>query len=156
MGYYTSNTAYAYDMPAEPAYAPEPRRDQSPRVAERPRFDVVTGQGRAANQQVSPAFMHVLKVFCVLVGLVVAIGLARVTLASVTTARLNANAEISNELSTAQDTSSDLEVMRSVYGSNTRIRDLATETLGMVEPESRVTVDISTPATPAPGAPAAS
>ncbi len=142
MGYYTSNTAYAYDMQAAPAYAPaEPRREQV--RPERPRFDVLTGAGREANQQVSPAFTHVIKVFCVLVALVVSVGLARVAIASATAASLNANAEVAEELSAAQDTSSDLEVMRSVYGSNTRIRDLATETLGMVEPSGRVTLDLS-------------
>ena len=36
--------------------------------------------------------------------------------------------------------------MRSVYGADTRIRDLATSTLGMVEPSETVTLDVSTPA----------
>ena len=155
MGYHTSNAAYAYDMQAAPRPVAAPSRRPEVQAPARPRFDVLTGAGRAANQQVSPVFMHVLKVFCVLAALVVVIGLARVTIASVTTAALNANAAISNELSTAQDTSSDLEVMRSVYGSDTRIRDLATETLGMVEPSGRVTLDLTDAVAPQTTAPAA-
>lgn len=145
MGYYTSNTAYAYDMQAAPAYpAYDPAAaPAAPHAGERPRFDVYTGAGRAANQAVSPAFLHVLKVFCVLAALVVTVGLARVTIASMTAAQLNAAAETSEALEAAQDESADLEVMRSVYGSDTRIRELATGTLGMVEPEGRVTVDVS-------------
>ncbi len=144
MGYSTSNAAYAYDMQAAPAYGDEFYAPaERARVSEQPRFDVYTGAGREANQEVSPAFLHVLKVFCVLAALVVSIGLARVTIASVTTASLNANATISEELSEATDESADLEVMRSVYGSDTRIRDLAVNTLGMVEPEGSVTLDLS-------------
>lgn len=144
MGYYTSNAAYAYDMQAAPAYSPELERPvEAPRTSARPRFDVYTGAGREANQAVSPAFMRVLKVFCVLAALVVVVGLARVTIASATAATLNANAQVANELSAAQDESADLEVMRSVYGADTRVRDLATETLGMVEPEGSVTLDLS-------------
>lgn len=140
MGYHTTNAAYAYDMQAVPAYAPAA---PAPRTQERPRFDVYTGQGLEANQPVSPAFTHVLKVFCVLVALVFTIGVARVGIASLTTAELNANATVSNELTAARDQSGDLEVMRSVYGADSRIRDLAEDTLGMVEPPSRITLDMS-------------
>lgn len=145
MGYNTSNTAFAFDMQAVPSYeangpaAPLPRR----REQGRPRFDVYTGNGREASQGVSPEFMHVVKVVCVLAVLFLVVGLARVTLASVTTAELNANADLSTQLTEARDQSSDLEVMRSVYGADTRIRDLATQTLGMVEPEGRVTLDVT-------------
>ncbi|OUO22469.1 hypothetical protein [Collinsella sp. An307] len=140
MGYHTTNAAYAYDMQAVPAYAPAA---PAPRTQERPRFDVYTGQGREANQLVSPAFTHVLKVFAVLVALVFTIGMARVGIASLTAAELNANATVSNELTAARDQSGDLEVMRSVYGADARIRDLAEDTLGMVEPASRITLDMS-------------
>lgn len=134
MGYHTTNAAYAYDMQAAPSRAP--------REASRPRFDVYTGEGREANQQASPAFVHVIKLFCMLVALFCAIGLARVTIASFTTAELNAGAEASTSLTAARDASSELEVMRSVYGADSRIYDLATGTLGMVEAHETVTLDL--------------
>lgn len=152
MGYHTTNAAYAYDMQAVPVYAPQA---PAQRTQERPRFDVYTGQGLEANQPVSPAFTHVLKVFCVLVALVFTIGVARVGIASLTTAELNANATVSNELTAARDQSGDLEVMRSVYGADSRIRDLAEDTLGMVEPTSRITLDMSDAAAGAAAAPTA-
>ena len=136
MAYYDSNAAYAYDFEAMPAPAARPETGAAP--AERPRFDVYTGEGREANQVVSPVFTHVVKVFCVLVALFFAIGIAGVT-ASV----LNTNAALNSSLETAQDESSNLEVMNSVYGADTRIRDLATGTLGMVEPEDTTVLDLS-------------
>ena len=141
MGYHTSNAAYAYDMqpdPAvfEPAYAPAP---VSPA---RPRLDVVPGAGREASQAVSPVFTHCIKVFCVLAALFCAIGLARVTIASATAATLNDAATLSSKLTTAQEESASLEVMRSVYGASTRIRDLA-EGYGMVAAEGGVTLDFT-------------
>lgn len=56
---------------------------------------------------------------------------------------LNTNAALNSSLETAQDESSNLEVMNSVYGADTRIRDLATGTLGMVEPEDTTVLDLS-------------
>lgn len=53
------------------------------------------------------------------------IGVARVALAGVTAQVLNSNAELPTRLEKATDESSDLEVMHSVYGADTRIRDLA-------------------------------
>lgn len=141
MGYHTSSAAYAYDMRAA-APAPRPAAP-APAPEARPRFDVYTGAGREADQVVSPVFTHVVKVFCVLAALVFVIGLARVGLASLTAAELNANATTSNELSTARDQTGDLEVMRSVYGADSRIRDLAEDTLGMVEPKDTITLDLS-------------
>ena len=55
---------------------------------------------------------------------------------------LNSNAELTNTLEKATDESSDLEVMHSVYGADTRIRDLA-GAYGMVEPSESVTLDFS-------------
>ena len=83
------------------------------------------------------------KVACVLALIFCAVGAARVAIADVTTATLNANAEMTNAIETAQEQASNLEVMRSVYGSHTRIRDLAADTLGMVEAEGGVTIDLS-------------
>ena len=70
------------------------------------------------------------------------IGVARVALAGVTAQVLNSNAELTTTLEKATDESSDLEVMHSVYGADTRIRDHAGAN-GMVEPSESVTLDFS-------------
>lgn len=124
-----SATDYAY---AEPQVLPG-----------RPHLDVVTGAGRESDQAVSPVFTHVVKVFVALAVLFCALGAARVGIASATAATLNANAELTSALESARAESSDLEVMRSVYGSKTRIRELAVEQLGMVESADTVTIDLS-------------
>ena len=85
---------------------------------------------------------HCVKVFAVLMTVFVVLGLFRVTVAGFTAASLNSAATLSNNLTTAQEESSDLEVMRSVYGSSTRIRDLA-EGYGMVAAEGGVTLDFT-------------
>ncbi len=138
----TSNAALAYDMDA-PAYGYGSAAGAALREAQRPRFDVYTGEGRQTDQVVSPEFTRVIKVFAALVVLFFAVGVARVAIAGVTTAELNAGAAAVNELSAARDASGDLEVMRSVYGSDTRIRDIAVNTYGMTEPTSSVTLDLS-------------
>lgn len=134
MGYHTSNAAYAYDVRSE--------AHQAPVAPARPSLDVVRGAGRQASQDVSPQFTHCVKVFAALVAIFVALGLFRVTVAGLTAASLNSAATLSNNLTSAQEQSSDLEVMRSVYGSSTRIRDLA-EGYGMVEAEGGVTLDFT-------------
>lgn len=143
MAYYNTNTAVAYDMTADPYMGEEAFAPALPQRLERPRLDVVGGAGREANQAVSPVFTRVIKVALVLVAMFFALGVARVTIASATAATLNGNAQLNSTLETAQEESSNLEVMRSVYGATTRIRDLAAGTLGMVEAEGGVTVDVS-------------
>lgn len=137
------NAAYAYDMQAAPEFAPtQPqRRPQTPAQA-RPRFDVYTGAGNDANQVVSPVFMSVIKTFCVLFVLFGIIGLGRVALAGFTTATLNANAQIQTQMEETAANCKDLEVMRAVYGSESRIRELA-EGYGLSSPESTLTLDFS-------------
>lgn len=136
----TTNAAYAYDMQpdsyASYGAAPAPVRH------ERPSFDVVHGAGRETSQDVSPQFTHCIKVFAALIAITFVLGLFRVTLASATAATLNNAATLSNELTSAQEQSSDLEVMRSVYGAPSRIRDLA-EGYGMVAAEGGVTLDFT-------------
>lgn len=140
MGYHTSNAAFAYDMQPDlstaQTYAPAPRQQRCPS------FDVVPGAGREASQDVSPRFTYCMKVAAALVAMFIVLGLFRVMLAGATTAVLNNAAVLSNELTSAQEQSSDLEVMRSVYGSPTRIRDLA-EGYGMVAAEGGVTLDFT-------------
>lgn len=142
MAYRATNAALAYDMRAQDRAAAAP----APAVAPRPHLDVVTGAGREASQATSPAFVHCIKVFCALVIVFCALGAARVAIASFTAASLNGAASLSNELESAQDESGDLEVMRSVYGASTRIRDLA-EGYGMVASEGGVTLDFTEHAT---------
>ena len=140
MGYNTSSAALAYDMNAMPAYRETPQAPVAPREQRTPRFDVYTGAGRQANQAVSPVFMSVLKTFCIIAAIFMTVAL--VALAGVTAQVLNSNAELTNTLEKATDESSDLEVMHSVYGADTRIRDLA-GAYGMVEPSESVTLDFS-------------
>lgn len=161
MGNPTSNASYARDMRSYPGYASafdgnaardlayaEPARAPRPRVDERPGLDVVTGAGRQADQEVSPAFTHVVKLFCVLVALFCVLGGARVVLAGMTTANLNQNAKVQTSLEELRTESSKLEVMRSAYGSKSRIRDLAASMLGMVDGTADgVTIDLSETAT---------
>lgn len=142
MGYRQSNAAFAYDM--QPAAAPTRLGEQTaPRIDERPSLHVVAGEGREADQAVSPAFVGVIKVAIVLIALFTIVGLVRVGLASATASALNSNAALSDELDAGRDESSNLEVMQSVYGSSTRIRDLASGTLGMVDAQDSVTIDLS-------------
>ena len=143
MGYHTTNAAYAYDLQptaraASPACAPAP----VPVTPARPRLDVVTGAGLEASQAVSPVFIHCIKVLCALAALFCAIGFARFAIAGATAATTNDAASLSNELATAQAESTNLEVLRSVYGSSTRIRDLA-ESYGMVAAADGVTLDFT-------------
>lgn len=140
MGYSTSNAAYAYDM--QPDLLASPTAYPAPQPQARSKLDVVTGAGREASQDVSPQFTHCVKVFATLVAFVFAIGLFRVTVAGLTAATLNNAATLSNQLTEAQEQSSDLEVMRAVYGSSTRIRDLA-EGYGMVAANGGVTLDFT-------------
>lgn len=137
MGYRTSNAAYAYDMqPSSNAYAPERE------VRGRQGFTVVNGRAREADQETSPAFRHCIKLFCILAALFVAVGMVRVAVAGATSGIMNSNADLVEELEDARDSSSDLEVKYSVYGSSTRIRSLA-ESYGMVEAEETVTLDFT-------------
>lgn len=143
MGYTSGNAAFAYDMQPE---AVRWEGGPAPEPAPRPQLDVLTGAGREADQVVSPAFMSVVKLFCALVIVFCAVGAARVAIAGMTTASLNANAQISNEIEQAASDATDLEVKRSVFGSASRIREFATMR-GMVDSSSdSVTIDVSGPA----------
>ena len=142
MAYRADSAAYAYDMydvqpQAYPDY--EAQVPAAPASRTRPRFDVVTGEGLEANQAVSPMFTHAVKLFCLAIALVFAVGCVRIGIAQITTSQLNANATLSSTLESAHAESSDLQVLRSAYSSETRIRELATDTLGMVSPEGEGT-----------------
>lgn len=145
MGRYQSNLAYAYDE----AQRVQPTRQTEQRTATTPHFDVYTGAGNETSVEVSPVFMHCIKVAVVLVSVMIAICFLRVSLAGYTTSILNTNAQIRTSLDEAVAVSKDLEVMTSVYGSESRIRDIAISTLGMVEPTEHVTLDLSNTSLPA-------
>lgn len=159
MGYRTSNAAYAHDVQPDVRYGTDAARRVSsydpssynaygnayapaPEVRERPGFDVITGAGREADQETSPAFRRCIKIFAVLAAIFVAVGMFRVGLASATAGIMNSNAELEDALEEARDDSSDLEVMYSVYSSPSRIRSLA-EGYGMVEAGEGVTLDFT-------------
>ncbi len=150
MAYRADNAAYDYDAYEYDMYAAQPQTDpgyerqRTATPAERPRFDVVTGAGRDTNQALSPRFAHVAKIAFLAVALVFVVGFARISLAGVTAGVLNANAALEETLENDRQQSSDLQVMRSTYGSDTRIRELATGALGMVSPEGEgTTLDFS-------------
>lgn len=150
MAYRADSAAYDYDAYEYDMYAAQPQIDpgyegqRTVAPAERPRFDVVTGAGREANQALSPRFAHVAKIAFLAVALVFVVGFARISLAGVTAGVLNANATLETTLENDREQSSDLQVMRSAYGSDTRIRELATGALGMVSPEGEgTTLDFS-------------
>ena len=138
MGYYTSNAAVAYDYQE----AEELRRRQAPQ-APAPHFDVYTGAGREADQPVSPAFLRMVKVCIVLALLFVAVGMARVAIFGATNAALNEASAVQEKIEQAVEEGQNLQVMSSVYGADARIRSIASGTLGMVEPEERVVIDVS-------------
>lgn len=140
MGYYTSNTAYAYDMQPQPAYPDHAA--PAPLERERPHFDVVEGTGKASSLDVSPIFAHTVKVVIVLTAVFAVVFLGRIVLSTVTAQTLDANAVLSSTLSSAKAKSADLEVMHSVYDSDSRISELA-RSYGMTEAEGSTTVDIS-------------
>lgn len=141
MGYRQSNAAVAYDM--QPAAVPAGYGQRSPRVDRRAELHVVSGEGRQADQGVSPAFVAVMKTFCVLIALFCAVGFIRIAISSATAQALNASAELTETLDEGRDTSSSLEVMHSVYSAPTRVRDLASASLGLVDAENTVTIDLS-------------
>lgn len=143
MAYRQSNAALAYDVQPFSAAPAQPYVDPRERAATRPNLEVVAGEGRKADQAVSPAFVHVLKVFCVLIALFVTVGVARVAILTATASTLNANAELSESLDEGRDESANLEVMRSVFSSPTRIRDIASSSFGMVDSGRDVTIDLS-------------
>lgn len=147
MAHRASNAAYAYDMydEAQPVSYPNCTAAPAPVAPERPRLDVVSGEGLEANQAASPYFTHVMKLAFVFVALFCIVGFARIALAGATTALLNNNAQAATSLEQAHQESSNLQVMRSVYASETRIRDLATGTLGMVNAgdDDTTTLDFS-------------
>ena len=140
MGRFQSNLAVAYD---EQVGAAQQQQQHNRNNAATPHFDVYSGAGRETSAEVSPVFMHCMKVAVVMVAVLMAVCLIRVTLAGYTANVLNTNAEIRASLDEATSTSKDLEVMASVYGSEARIRDIAVSTLGMVEPDNYVTLDLS-------------
>lgn len=159
MAYRASNAAYAYDMyEAQPVSYSNRTAAPAPVAPERPRLDVVSGEGLEANQAVSPYFTHVMKLAFVFVALFCVVGFARIALAGATTALLNNNAQAATSLEQAHQENSNLQVMRSVYGSETRIRDLATGTLGMVSAgdDDTTTLDFSGDQTADAGSDAAS
>ena len=145
MGYYTSNAAIAYDYQE----AEELRRREAPQ-APAPHFDVYTGAGRQADQPVSPAFVHMVKVCLALTLLFVGVGIARVAIFGATNAALNEASQVQEKIEQAVEEGQNLQVMSSVYGADARIRNIAAGTLGMIEPEERVVIDVSGQSADAP------
>ena len=105
-------------------------------------FEVVSGGGldARARQGVSPQFLARVRAVLLVAALFFAVNLARVALASATVSVLQANSDLTTQISEAETLSSNLRVERSVLSSNARISRIATQNYGMVLPTERLTV----------------
>ena len=114
----------------------------------RPSFEVVAGGGldARARQGISPAFWARFRVVVAVAAFFIALNLVRVALSAATVSVLQANADLTSEISAAETLSSNLKIERAVLSSNARISRIATQNYGMVLPSERVSVDFGAPA----------
>ena len=136
---YQGSEAYS-ERVAEREYA---RTPQQPR----PSFEVVSGGGldARARQGVSPEFLARFRAVVLVAAFLIAINLVRVALSAATVAALQANADLTSQISAAETLSSNLKIERSVLSSNARISRIATQNYGMVIPSERLSVTIDEP-----------
>ena len=108
-------------------------------------FEVVSGGGldARARQGVSPQFLARVRAVLLVAALFFAVNLARVALASATVSVLQANSDLTTQISEAETLSSNLRVERSVLSSNARISRIAAQNYGMVLTADAVTVDLT-------------
>lgn len=107
-------------------------------------FEVVSGGGldARARQGVSPQFLARVRAVLLVAALFFAVNLARVALASATVSVLQANSDLTTQISEAETLSSNLRVERSVLSSNARISRIATQNYGMLLPTEHVNVTL--------------
>ena len=113
-----------------------------------PSFEVVSGGGLDARvrQGVSREFLTRVRAVVLIAALFFAVNLARVALSAATVSVLQANSDLTSQISEAQTLSSNLKIERSVLSSNARISRIATQNYGMVLPAERVSVVFDEPA----------
>ena len=133
---YQGSEAYSYDV-AE-------RTVRRPQRQEAPSLEVVSGGGldARARRGVSPQFVARVRTVLLVAALLVGLGFARVAITAQTVSLLLDNADLSTQISEAEDLSSELSIERSVLSSNARISRIATQNYGMVLPTDRVIIDV--------------
>ena len=133
---YQGSEAYS-ERVEEREYA---RTSQQPR----PSFEVVSGGGldARARQGVSPQFLSRFRTVVAVAAFLIVLNLVRVALSAATVAALQANADLTSQISAAETLSSNLKIERSVLSSNARISRIATQNYGMVLPSERMSVDL--------------
>lgn len=111
-------------------------------------FEVVSGGGldARARQGVSHEFLSRFRAVVLVAAFFLALNLVRVAISAATVSVLQANADLTTQISEAETLSSNLRIERSVLSSNARISRIATQNYGMVLPSERVTVVFDDPA----------
>ena len=119
--------------------APERRHEQ-----ERPSFDVVEGGGLDARvrEGVSTGYLALARNAVIAAAVLVALGLCRVGLSVATMELLESTTEIRTQISELEDDNAQLDITYSILASSSRITRIATQNLGMVLAEDRVTVTV--------------
>ena len=113
-----------------------------------PAFEVVSGGGldARAREGISATFWARFRAVLVVAAFLIAVNLVRVALSAATVSVLQANADLTTQISEAETLSSNLRIERSVLSSNARISRIATQNYGMVLPAERVSVVFDAPA----------
>lgn len=111
-------------------------------------FEVVSGGGLDARvrQGVSHEFLARFRAVLLVAAFFLALNLVRVAISAATVSVLQANADLTTQISEAETLNSNLRIERSVLSSNARISRIATQNYGMVLPSERVTVVFDDPA----------
>ena len=111
-------------------------------------FEVVSGGGldARARQGVSHEFLARFRAVLLVAAFFLALNLVRVAISAATVSVLQANADLTTQISEAETLNSNLRIERSVLSSNARISRIATQNYGMVLPSERVTVVFDDPA----------
>ena len=111
-------------------------------------FEVVSGGGLDARvrQGVSHEFLARFRAVVLVAAFFLALNLVRVAISAATVSVLQANADLTTQISEAETLNSNLRIERSVLSSNARISRIATQNYGMVLPSERVTVVFDDPA----------
>lgn len=107
-------------------------------------FEVVSGGGLDARvrQGVSHEFLARFRAVLLVAAFFLALNLVRVAISAATVSVLQANADLTTQISEAETLNSNLRIERSVLSSNARISRIATQNYGMVLPSERLTVDL--------------
>jgi len=133
-----ANAARAY----EPLWnTPAPRKERNPRE----RFEVVPGKGRQPKIEagVNPLVLFSFKVGIIFLMILGGVGLATVWLQASTVDVLMQTSSAESAISSARAAGSNLEVQYSVLVNPTRIKGIASESLGMSAATNVSSLDLS-------------